>query len=117
MSDILGWHFAENERLRAECHEWKVEAEYQKDRFKKRGGELDALDEQIRVLIAERDGIRVERDAAVARAALFEVVLFRTGAMEIPPCFKCGYNGPNYYQPAAHPCAATHHALKEEKKP
>ncbi len=26
--------------------------------------------------------------------------------MRDAPCDKCGYNGPNYYQPNVHPCAA-----------
>lgn len=26
------------------------------------------------------------------------------------PCFICGYNGANYYQPEAHPCALRYHA-------
>ena len=38
-------------------------------------------------------------------------LLFRMGAMEHAPCFRCGYNGPGYFQPSRHPCAAQHHAL------
>ena len=26
------------------------------------------------------------------------------------PCYLCGYNGPGYYQPDTHPCAAKYHA-------
>lgn len=40
--------------------------------------------------------------------------LFKLGEMEKSPCFYCGYNGPNYYQPSVHPCAARHHAALEE---
>ena len=37
--------------------------------------------------------------------------LFVFGAMDKPPCFVCGYNGANYYQPDQHPCAERHHRL------
>jgi hypothetical protein len=36
-------------------------------------------------------------------------LLFERGAMEDAPCFCCGYNGPGYFQPDQHPCAAKHH--------
>ncbi len=29
---------------------------------------------------------------------------------EQAPCYLCGYNGPGYYQPSQHPCAANYHA-------
>ena len=38
--------------------------------------------------------------------------LFKLGAMEEPPCFVCGYNGPEYYQPQTHKCASRHHRLR-----
>jgi len=31
------------------------------------------------------------------------------------PCHLCGYNGPDYYQPSTHPCAARFHSAKEPK--
>jgi len=39
----------------------------------------------------------------------YEKLLFSMGAMDNPPCFKCGYNGPGYYNPKKHPCAYHHH--------
>lgn len=27
-----------------------------------------------------------------------------------PPCYLCGYNGPGYFQPEQHKCAAYYHA-------
>ena len=36
---------------------------------------------------------------------------FAAGDMNKSPCFACGYNGPGYYQPETHACAARHHAL------
>jgi hypothetical protein len=47
--------------------------------------------------------------------------LFALGEMDKPPCFCCGYNGPKYYQPSVHSCAARHHAAiaaaRKETKP
>lgn len=47
------------------------------------------------------------------RIAKLEDKLFALGAMERPPCFCCGYNGPGYYNSKMHPCAKRHHELKE----
>ena len=33
---------------------------------------------------------------------------------ERAPCYMCGYNGPGYYKPDKHPCAAKYHAALEE---
>lgn len=41
-----------------------------------------------------------------------ENMLFAAGRMEQAPCFVCGYNGPGYYQPGQHRCAARHHKLR-----
>lgn len=43
-----------------------------------------------------------------------EDMLFAAGRMEQAPCFVCGYNGPDYYQPNAHKCAARHHRLRSK---
>lgn len=32
---------------------------------------------------------------------------------EKAPCYICGYNGPNYFQPATHRCAAEHQAVPQ----
>jgi len=62
----------------------------------------------------------LERELAEARkdAGRYEAKLFALGAMEEPPCFKCGYNGPGYFQTATHPCAHNHHnaMLAEREK-
>ena len=42
-----------------------------------------------------------------------ETLLFELGAMNEPPCFCCGYNGPYYFDPKVHPCADRHHKLYE----
>ena len=50
--------------------------------------------------------------ALIAEAAIvvqtYEEMLFALGAMADAPCFCCGYNGPGYFQPAKHQCAARH---------
>lgn len=56
-----------------------------------------------RVLIAE----------AATAIQTYEDMLFARGAMEDAPCFCCGYSGAGYYQPATHPCAKRHHALRK----
>lgn len=40
--------------------------------------------------------------------------LFRHKEMDNPPCFCCGYNGPLYYQPSVHACAARHHKCNQD---
>jgi hypothetical protein len=40
-----------------------------------------------------------------------ENMLFALGKMNESPCFVCGYNGEDYYQPEKHRCAARHHKL------
>lgn len=50
--------------------------------------------------------------AAYKHAQEMEDRLFALGAMEEAPCFCCGYNGPGYYQPEQHACAARHHKLR-----
>lgn len=42
---------------------------------------------------------------------ILENRLFMMGAMDKPPCFCCGYNGPGYYNSEQHPCADRHHKL------
>jgi len=56
--------------------------------------------------------IYADTGLAADRIDALEDELFKIGRMEDSPCFVCGYNGPNYYQPSTHPCAERHHALK-----
>jgi len=58
---------------------------------------------------------RLERDIQSSiKVARYEALLFSMGAMKNAPCFCCGYNGPNYYDPTHHPCAKRHHAAVEK---
>lgn len=52
----------------------------------------------------------IEKDRLTAdRIIELENLLFAKGQMISAPCFCCGYNGPNYYQPQVHPCAKRHY--------
>jgi hypothetical protein len=55
----------------------------------------------------------IDRARLIKRIRELEDMLFTLGAMNKPPCFLCGYNGPGYYQPEHHPCADRHHKLCE----
>ena len=60
--------------------------------------------------------IRREVERERERIQKLEDRLFMLGEMERPPCFVCGYNGPNYYQPSVHPCAERHHLMRQGGK-
>jgi hypothetical protein len=46
-----------------------------------------------------------------AEVDILRDMLFARGAMKDAPCFCCGYNGPGYFNPETHSCAAKHHVL------
>lgn len=55
---------------------------------------------------------KTEREHVAAREIeRLRKLLFRAGAMAVAPCFCCGYDGPGYFNPEIHPCAARHHEL------
>lgn len=73
-----------------------------------RGAEIEAMRhvvEDVCALLTSRDD----------RIADLEHKLFSLGAMEEAPCFCCGYNGPGYYDPEKHTCAARHHEARKPK--
>ncbi len=59
---------------------------------------------------------------AIAYAALYpppSPVIARPQRMDLKrfqkaPCYICGYNGPNYYQPEVHDCAGLYHEQTNE---
>ena len=53
--------------------------------------------------------LSVEMKETLAVRKTLEDRLFALGEMTYAPCFCCGYNGPNYYQPLHHKCAERHH--------
>jgi len=70
--------------------------------------------EQAEAKFAESESIRADQaiKRGIAEAKLARVVA-RAGLSDAP-CDLCGYNGPGYYQPNTHPCAALA-AMKEKK--
>lgn len=48
--------------------------------------------------------------AHFAPPAALAVPVVDKARFESAPCYLCGYNGPGYYQPSQHPCAAGYHA-------
>lgn len=63
-------------------------------------------------LQAEWDALAADLAATLDKLAKVEEIAFALGAMEDPPCFVCGYNGPDYFQPGTHPCAQRHHEAR-----
>lgn len=53
-------------------------------------------------------------DAQAAEIKRLRKLAMSTHLFEEAPCFLCGYNGPGYYQPEQHPCAALYHEAMEE---
>ena len=50
-----------------------------------------------------------------AITAIREALAEQPRLLSAAPCDQCGYNGPGYYQPDTHQCAAKHHkALAEQ---
>jgi hypothetical protein len=85
---------------------------------------MPVVEEHIRALVwakAEAEALVMSHEGRLERAeqrvrdlegALERVKrhrLFRT-MFESAPCILCGYSGPGYYQPDAHPCAKVYHA-------
>lgn len=78
------------------------------------------LKARVAALEAERDRQYEFNAGAIAKIAALEAqvqmlrdALLKRG-LSYAPCDICGYNGPRYYQPATHPCAAL--AATEETK-
>lgn len=69
----------------------------------------------VSLAAAQSDLARLAKSNAELRAeverlrAQIEAMPFNEIAFESPPCYLCGYNGPRYYQPDTHPCAAKYH--------
>lgn len=61
----------------------------------------------------ERDRAKAEADAL--RKLLLECIDTERFADD-PPCYLCGYNGPNYFQSDTHPCAESYHAAIRARK-
>lgn len=59
----------------------------------------------------------LERENAALRSELeaAERKLIGTGIWREAPCCICGYNGPGYFQPSKHSCAAIDVAIAQGK--
>lgn len=69
-----------------------------------------ALAEFVQVVLENEIAYwKEESERLSKRVTELEDLLFKRGEMFNPPCFVCGYNGPDYYQPDKHPCAKRHH--------
>ena len=55
-------------------------------------------------------------EAQAAEIKRLRKLAMSTHLFEEAPCFLCGYNGPGYYQPEQHPCAALYHEAMEEQR-
>lgn len=55
-------------------------------------------------------------EAQAAEIKRLRKLAMTTHLFEEAPCFLCGYNGPGYYQPEQHPCAALYHEAMEEQR-
>ena len=62
--------------------------------------------EAVRLYVEQASAALAQQPAAVDGA--MDKARFKTA-----PCYLCGYNGPGYYQPDAHPCAAKYHAAQQ----
>lgn len=63
---------------------------------------------------ANIDAILAHVEAQAAEIKRLRKLAMSTHLFEEAPCFLCGYNGPGYYQPEQHPCAALYHEAMEE---
>ena len=59
--------------------------------------------------IAQKRIAELERDNQRLREAVIKAGLHRQS-----PCVLCGYNGPEYYQPETHKCAALNGEVGDE---
>ena len=64
-------------------------------------------------LSSENESLKTELACLTEKVKDLEIRLFKLGAMQNAPCFKCGYNGPGYFQPNMHECAKLHHKYYE----
>ena len=84
-------------------------------RIKESGKILDSFGDALD-MVEELESLRKQLEQAEARCMKFEEMLFALGAMNSGPCFSCGYNGPGFYNPENHPCAAKHHEILSEER-
>ena len=72
----------------------------------------DLLSDAEKFAIEEHEKLQRENEALKSEVERLTDLCFGAGLMKKSPCFKCGYNGPGYFQPDTHVCAAKHHEVK-----
>lgn len=86
--------------------------------------EFDELLDHIYEHGTAAEGV-IEKANAFARAVIARYAPQQPAAVdgaidkarfERAPCYLCGYNGPGYYQPDTHPCAAKYHAAQQARR-
>ena len=86
--------------------------------------EFDGLLDHIYEHGTAAEGV-IEKANAFARAVIARYAPQQPAAVdgaidkarfERAPCYLCGYNGPGYYQPDTHPCAAKYHAAQQARR-
>ena len=104
-------------------HETPEDKDFMAQHIKALQKEIETLthrNEQLKDLIKSEqrlsEVLEKRGDEWKRRAIEYEDLLFAMGAMEQAPCFCCGYNGPNYYQPPHHKCADRHHRLHNREE-
>lgn len=78
--------------------------------------ERDRAIAEARAFFDEHAAVVARAESAERQVRALQDRLFMRGEMALAPCFVCGYNGPNYYQPDVHPCAARHHAALAQQE-
>ena len=83
-----------------------------------RVAKLEAENQRLREIVDEQREavIKTDADNDVLRAEnqrLREAVI-KAGLHRQSPCVLCGYNGPEYYQPETHKCAALNGEVGDE---
>lgn len=114
---------AEIERMQAEVERLKSMVAVTSETVNVIGmPELDGLLDHIYEHGTAAEGV-IEKANAFARAVIARYTPQQPAVVdeaidrarfERAPCYICGYNGPGYYRPDTHPCAAKYRAAQEE---
>jgi len=72
---------------------------------------MSDLVERLRAVGYMQPTPNIEEEAADEIERL-RAVAIKNGAMDEAPCQVCGYDGPGFFQPESHHCAAIYHKNK-----
>jgi len=109
-ADIVVQHKRDCDALRERVAELEADAaRYQFIKANVRRLDINGLCLSIQNLEVRIDQMRGVPSAGVARPQRMDLKRFQKA-----PCYICGYNGPNYYQPEVHDCAGLYHEQADE---